>query len=115
MKISVSDRRSYHAGQMWMGAAALALLLGASWGYSQPQLASIPSLTSAELWKPDDVPFSFKYNGKESAQFLTAWKISKQDIKSGDAEVRRYSYKDPATLLKVTAEVRTLPTLSGHC
>jgi len=32
-----------------------------------------PALTSPDLWKLENVPFSFKYGSKESAQLLTTW------------------------------------------
>jgi alpha-galactosidase len=60
-------------------------------------------LTSRDLWKADHVPFSFKYDGKESAQLLPTWQTSHEEIADGTT---RYSYVDPKTQLKVTAEVR---------
>jgi alpha-galactosidase len=71
-----------------------------------------PGLTSRELWKPDQVPFSFKYDGKASTQVLPKWQTSEESV-AGTGEVRRYSYTDPATRLKVTAEVRLYPDFPG--
>jgi alpha-galactosidase len=69
-------------------------------------------LTSPGLWKPERVPFSFKYDGKESAQFLTTWQTSEESA-AGGIQIRRYSYRDPATRLQVTAEVRLYPEFPG--
>jgi alpha-galactosidase len=66
-----------------------------------------PGLTSPDLWKPEHVPFSFKYDNKDSAQFLTTWQISDEDAKDEKGHpIRRYSYTDPVTKLKITADVR---------
>ena len=65
--------------------------------------AQSPGLTSRDLWKTDHVPFSFQYDGKESAQVLRTWQISHQEMGDGTT---RYFYADPKTRLKVTAEVR---------
>ncbi len=66
-------------------------------------------LTSPDLWKPANVPFSFKYDGKESAQLLATWQTSDESVAQGNAQIRRYSYMDPTTHLKVVAEVRLYP------
>jgi alpha-galactosidase len=69
-------------------------------------------LTSRNLWQPGQVPFSFKYDGKESAQFLATWQTSEESV-TGGGQTRRYSYRDPATRLKVTAEVRLYSDFPG--
>jgi len=70
-------------------------------------------LTSPELWKPERVPFSFKYGGKDSAQLLGSWQTKHEVLSSKDGQIQRYSYTDPATHLKVTAEVRLYPDFPG--
>lgn len=70
---------------------------------------SSPGLTSPDLWKPEHVPFSFQYDGKESAQFLTGWQVTRKNVAGKDSRVHRYTYTDPVTHLKVTAEVRLYP------
>ena len=50
-----------------------------------------------------DVPFSFKYNGKSSREFLDSWTFSAKKI---DAERDVYSWTDPETKLTVSATVR---------
>jgi alpha-galactosidase len=70
-------------------------------------------LTSPDLWKPERVPFSFKYGGKDSAQLLTTWQFTQEAIAGKDGQVQRYSYTDPATHLQVTAEVRLYPDFPG--
>jgi alpha-galactosidase len=62
-----------------------------------------PSLTSRELWKPEHVPFSFRYDGQESERLLPAWQISREQMANGTV---RYSYVDSKTKLKVIADVR---------
>ena len=70
-------------------------------------------LTSPDIWKPERVPFSFKYGGKDSAQLLTTWQFTHETVAGKDGQVQRYSYTDPATHLKVTAEVRLYPDFPG--
>ena len=72
-----------------------------------------PGLGSADLWQPEHVPFSFKYDGKGSAQLLTTWKSSQENVAGGSGHTYRYSYMDPATHLKVTAEVSLYPDDPG--
>jgi len=70
-------------------------------------------LTSPRLWDPNHPPFSFRYNGEESAQFLPAWEGSGVNVAGGSAQLRLYSYLDPATGLAVAAEVRIYPEFPG--
>jgi alpha-galactosidase len=70
-------------------------------------------LSSPELWKPDHVPFSFKYAGKNSADFLKTWKTDSDAIAETDARVHLYSYTDPETHLEVAAEVRHYEEFPG--
>ena len=66
-------------------------------------------LTSPDLWKPAHVPFSFRYNGKESTQLLPQWQASQENSADGNIQIHRYVYTDPSTHLKVTAEIRLYP------
>src|SRR5665213_2429935 len=70
-------------------------------------------LTSPELWKPNRVPFSFKYDGKESGQLLTSWQTSQENVAGKNGQIQRYIYMDPATHLKVTDDVRLYPDFPG--
>ena len=70
-------------------------------------------LTSPDLWKPERAPFSFKYGGKDSAQLLTTWQFAHKTVEGKDGQVQLYSYTDPATHLKITAEVRLYPEFPG--
>ncbi len=88
------------------------LFLAGSAAGALGQTAS-PGLGSADLWQPEHVPFSFKYDGKESAQLLTTWKSSQENVAGGSGQTYRYSYMDPATHLKVTAEVSLYPDYPG--
>jgi len=80
---------------------------------SGPAQTLLHDLTSPELWKPEHVPFSFQYNGKNSAQLLTTWKTTQEAVSGKGGHVQRYSYTDPATHLEVTAEVRVYPDFPG--
>ncbi len=70
-------------------------------------------LTSPDLWNPERAPFSFKYGGKDSAQLLTTWQFAHKTVEGKDGQVQLYSYTDPATRLKITAEVRLYPDFPG--
>ena len=63
-------------------------------GYGQP---TPPEFDSPDLWQPGHVPFSFKYDGKNSAQLLAAWSRSHQSVRLSEYQVERYSFKDPNT------------------
>jgi hypothetical protein len=69
------------------------LVLGTVAGWSQT-----PGLTSPGLWKADHVPFSFQYDGQESAQLLPTWQSSHEETREGSV---CYSYVDPKTKLKL--------------
>ena len=92
-----------------MGLLSTLLLIAASVIRLDGQTLAV-QLTSSELGVPTQVPFSFDYNGKQSTQFLTSWKASQE---SGAGNVRRFVYTDPATALRVTAEVRLYPDFPG--
>ena len=66
-----------------------------------------PDLISPDLWKAANVPFYFKYDGKDSTQFLSTWQSSDENVPATGAHVHDYIYIDPASHLKVTAEVKT--------
>jgi alpha-galactosidase len=87
-------------------------LVASTLGVSSQTL--IHDLTSPELWKADKVPFSFKYAGKRSAEFLTTWKATHESVDGKDGQqLQRYVYTDPVTHLEVTAEVRLYPDFPG--
>ena len=90
----------------------LTLLLLAGTAVTALGQTPAPAFGSADLWNPEHVPFSFKYGGKDSAQFLPTWQTSPEPVE-GDSGIRRYSYTDPTTRLKVTAEVRLYPDYPG--
>jgi alpha-galactosidase len=70
-------------------------------------------LTSPNLWKPERVPFSFKYDGQESAELLEAWSFKSEIAPGASAQVHLYSYTDPRTHLTITAEVRQYAEFPG--
>jgi alpha-galactosidase len=65
-------------------------------------------IVTATLGKPDAAPFTFKYDGKDAATFLATWKQTEKDAVVAGKHVHQVIYKDPATGLNVTVEVRTL-------
>jgi alpha-galactosidase len=88
------------------------LFVAGSTGSLLSQTAAV-DLTSPALWEPEHLPFSFRYNGKESAQLLTTWRISQATVARESGPIRRYSYVDPTTDLQVIAEVRVYPDYPG--
>ncbi|MCE0497282.1 MAG: alpha-galactosidase [Methylacidiphilales bacterium] len=58
-------------------------------------------------WQSSQPPFSFKYDGKESSTLLSSWQKSQESVPSEGGQLERKTFTDPATGLKVTAEVRT--------
>jgi alpha-galactosidase len=59
-----------------------------------------------ETWG-GNLPFAFKYGEKDSSQFLSAWQRNEETLTSDGGETHRYTFSDPATKLKVVADVRT--------
>jgi alpha-galactosidase len=76
-----------------------------------PDLA--PILTAPDFWRADAVPFSFKYGGKDSAEILPTWQTTQETVAGETGQLQRYSYTDPVTHLRVTAEVRLYPEFPG--
>ena len=70
-------------------------------------------LAAPELWKPERVPFSFKYAGKDSAQLLARLQSAHQVVTGKKGPVQTYAYTDPATHLQVTAELQLYPDFPG--
>jgi alpha-galactosidase len=70
--------------------------------------AGVPSplVLSLDTWKTA-APFSFVYGGKPSAALLSAWTRTEETAPSAGGERHRITWIDPATQLKVIAEVRT--------
>lgn len=75
--------------------------------------AASKNLTSPQLWNRQRLPFSFKYNGKASAGLLSSWKTLEITESNATGVTHLYSYIDPATRLRVTAEVRLYPEFPG--
>ena len=61
---------------------------------------------SLDVWK-SQLPFYFKYDGKESPQFISTWQRTEETVSSEGGQLYHYAFTDPATRLKVTADVRT--------
>jgi alpha-galactosidase len=61
-----------------------------------------------EAWKTAQPPFYFIYGGKASPQFIASWQKTEEPVtESPGGETHHYVYTDPATQLKITADVRT--------
>jgi len=105
---SLSQLKATFAAKLLVG--ALLLSSASSRVLSQ---ATSNSLTSSQLWNRQHLPFSFTYDGKTSAQLLTHWKASVTSESNSSGIIRRYSYVDPVTRLKVTAEIHLYPEFPG--
>jgi alpha-galactosidase len=75
-------------------------------------------LTSSRMWdSKQSLPFSFKYGGRESAEIVSQWNESETTESSArsstQGKIHVYSYVDPQTQLRVTAEVRLYPEFPG--
>jgi len=68
--------------------------------------ATVSSLLTG-LTTANQPPFTFTYNGREASAVLPGWKKREADVTSSTGNsVRRITYLDPATKLKVTVEIR---------
>jgi alpha-galactosidase len=80
--------------------------LSAMPGHSQ--VTNAPATASLDLWKNDKPPFYFKYDGKESPAFIASWQKTEAPVTPSEGgETHHYIYTDPATKLKIAADVRT--------
>jgi alpha-galactosidase len=61
---------------------------------------------SLDAWTKD-LPFYFKYDGKDSSSFLSNWQRTDAPSPSPGGQLHTYTFADPNTHLKVVAEVRT--------
>src|ERR1039458_10349513 len=100
-----------HQAKHLRNLSAFLLLIFSAFGAMSQTLAN--DLTSPDLWKPERAPFSFKYGGKDSAQLLTTWQFAHNAVEGKDGQVQLYTYTDPATHLKITAEVKLFPDYPG--
>ena len=73
--------------------------------------AQQPVPLSSDLWQPARVPLSFVYAGQSSAVLLATWQAAV--LPDFTANTRLYSFLDPRTHLRVTAEVRLYPDFPG--
>jgi len=89
-----------------------ALLVSSGAGCVHGQITS-KNLTSPQLWKRPHLPFSFKYDGRDSVRLITKWKASEVTESNTDGAIHRYSDVDPVTRLTITAEVHIYPEFPG--
>jgi len=89
------------------GLALMAIFLGTHACLAQGDAAA-SATASLALWKDARPPFYFRYDGKDSTAFLSAWqKTEEAATPSEGGETHHYLYTDPATKLTVVADVRT--------
>ena len=86
-------------------ACGLAALAQGTPGSPAPATGN-PLVMSIDTWTAAP-PFSFVYNGKPSAQLVAGWQRSEEQTPIDGGELHRITWRDPATQLKVMAEVRT--------
>jgi hypothetical protein len=93
------------------------LIVGAFFLSSAPSCvlsqATSKDVTSSHLWNKHHLPYSFKYEGKPSAQLLTNRNASEMTESNASGVTHRYFYVDPVIRLKVTAEVYLYPEFQG--
>jgi alpha-galactosidase len=75
-------------------------LLLSSYGWAQ-------SSSPADPWQSGGLPFSFRYGGRDSTQFLAGWRRTERTDPGSDGRMRHAIFTDPATRLTITANVRT--------
>ena len=68
-------------------------------------LDEMKDVTPSAFLPLEGIPFSFLYDGKSSEMFLRAWPRTCQKKRSESQTRQVIQWKDPATRLKVTAEV----------
>jgi len=66
-----------------------------------------PAVVSLHAFKSEHPPFSFKYGGTDSDAFIATWTRDEKDLPSEGGALHRFTWTDPATKLKVTADVRS--------
>jgi alpha-galactosidase len=63
-----------------------------------------------QVWLPQNLPFSFQYDGKPSAGFLDSWvghhKLNLQAAEPPDGRPMRFEFTDPKTGLQVVQDIR---------
>jgi len=82
--------------------------LGSFFCVAQTAAPAPPPAVSLDTWKSNVLPFSFTYDGKDSASFISLWqKTEEPATPSPGGKTYHYTYLDPATKLKIAADVRT--------
>lgn len=77
--------------------------------------AAPPAFTAPQHWRPATVPFSFTLGGAPSSTLLPHWTASTTSSAAPGGRLTRYTWTDPASKLRITAELRTftdVPTLA---
>ena len=73
--------------------------------FTEPTLPWIPPHDGSP--ETASVPFSFKYGGTASTEFISAWPRTLESKPSEGGQLRAITYTDPVTKLRIAAEVRT--------
>jgi alpha-galactosidase len=87
----------------FIGPRALLILLASS----LTATAQTAQLFPTDQWKSAKLPFTFTYDGKDSATLLSTWQKTDATSTSPGGQTEHLTFTDPATNLKVTADVRT--------
>lgn len=105
--MSILGRKSW-SSPGWFARFLLALLPAVT-ATAQPS----PNLASPDLWQPANVPFAFQYNGAPSVTLLPQWQFASNHTSLPNGALTTYTYTDPATHLRLTADVRTFTDAPG--
>jgi alpha-galactosidase len=72
-----------------------------------------PAAVSLAAFRSDHPPFAFKYDDKESDSFIAKWNRHEEELSSDGGALHRFTWTDPKTKLKVTADVRSFTDYSA--
>ena len=101
--------------------ALLLLVFTGSISRSQPPHNESAGRVKAGEWIQENFakgkvpPFSFRYGGKDSRQFITKWKYKAEELVSAKPGIirRAFTYQDPATGLSLRCEVTGFPAFQA--
>jgi alpha-galactosidase len=93
----------------WIGLTfGLALLhLGQHFTQAAPD-TRLATWLPAVQWKAPELPVQFRYDGRDSTEFLRRCQVTQEPPVEAERSLRRLHLDDPVTKLRLTAEIRTL-------
>ena len=89
-------------------ALSLCLLFAGRLGAESAPKPSLSTWLPAMQWTPPALPVQFRYGGSDSADFLRRCQVSQEPPAPTERGLKRLHLDDPATKLRLTAEIRTL-------